>query len=242
MCLRANVFTIHRRSCAQYWRFGPDYWEGGIGRTNIVALFGGNNQADMNTISLIQLHSGGIQTVYGGCNAGDMTNEAPLTRGIYTEILTKAFLNSRLKPTSKISSIVSALHDSKIICDYIYGGCRMGNVKNSCGVYLAGGVFGYINGGNDVSGDVGTTTDEGAYVIIDSNAFIVGDVMGGSDGFYHCDDGTGHYDSAPLYDTYSGENYDPYDEFIGLLLPTHNNTNLCMKNGVVLGSVIGGGS
>ena len=225
----------------EQWRFGPEYFITETGKYNVRCLFGGNNQAAMENIALIQLHSGGIGTVYAGGNMGDMNNSTSLTIPLYTELMARAFSNSGLRPTTRIGSIVSSLHDSKILCDYVFGGCRQGNVKYSCGVYIAGGVFGYINGGNDVSGDVGSTTAEGAYVILDSNVFVLGDVVAGSDGFYHCDDGTGHYGKASLYDTYSGDNYDPYDATVGLLLPTHNNTNVSMKNGTVLGMVLGGG-
>lgn len=241
-------------------KYGPDTWEGEVGQYNIRCLFAGNNSADMENLAVVQLHAGGVSSVYGGGNSGDMKNDVGVesfSSSVYATILKKAFdldpstrapqpggwvdlFGGSAFPT-KISSIVSALHDSKITCDYVYGGSRMGNIRNSCGVYAAGGVFGYVNGGNDISGDIGSETGGGSYVILDSNVLVVGDVAGGSDGFYHCNDGTGHYDKTALFDSYSGENYDPYDEYVGLLMPTSNATNVYMRDGVVLGTVVTGG-
>lgn len=241
--------------------YGPSNFEPETGKYNIRCLFGGNNAADMDNLSSIQLHSGGISTVYGGGNRGDMNNDTTFTIPVYQALFGKAFdLNLATGvPTpggwaatygiaslpSKVGSIVTALHDSKIVCDYVFGGGRMGNVKNSCGVYLAGGVFGYVNGGNDVSGDVGSEAGGGTYVVLDSNVLVVGDAIAGSDGYYHCDDGTGHYDNGQLYDTYADDgnalSYDPYDDFVGMLFPSHNNVNFYMRGGLVLGQLIGGG-
>lgn len=241
-------------------KYGPDTWEGEVGQYNIRCLFAGNNSADMENLAVVQLHAGGVSSVYGGSNSGDMKNDVGVgsfSSSVYATILKKAFdLDpSTLAPQTggwvdlfggsafptKISAIVSALHDSRITCDYVYGGARIGNIRNSCGVYVAGGVFGYVNGGNDISGDIGSETGGGSYVILDSNVLVVGDVAGGSDGFYHCNDGTGHYDETELFDSYSGENYDPYDEYVGLLMPTSNAANVYMRNGVVLGTVVTGG-
>lgn len=251
------------------WTFGPDYWEGETGHYNIRTLFGGNNKAPMENLSLIMLESGGISCVYGGGNEGDMNWTGGLTRPAYIALMSRAMYNNALPYPQGVSSIVCAQKNSKIICDYVFGGCRMANVKASCGVSLSGGIFGYVNGGNDVSGDIGsrrqshydevaftapfTPTDahrklqDGSYVILDDSVFIVGDVVGNSDGYYHCDNGTGHYDNNHLYDTYDGTDYDEYEEFIGMLLPTSNHSHVSIQNNgegkgpVVLGQVITGG-
>ena len=251
------------------WNFGPDYWEGETGHYNIRTLFGGNNKAPMENLSLIMLESGGINCVYGGGNEGDMNYTGGLTRNAYKLLMSRAMYNNALPYPQGVSSIVCAQTTSKIICDYVFGGCRMANVKASCGVSLSGGIFGYVNGGNDVSGDIGsrmashygevtfispyTPADahrklqDGSYVILDDNVFIVGDVVGNSDGYYHCDNGTGHYDSDHLYDTYDGYDYDEYEEFVGMLLPTSNHSHVSIQNNgtgagpVVLGQVITGG-
>ena len=242
--------------------FGPKSWTGELGNYNIRCLFGGNNKARMETLAVIQLTSGGVSCVYGGGNAGDMVHRGGLTLPQFVPIMNQTMENTDDKvpwPTN-IGSIVYTPKTSQIKCDYIFGGCRMANVWGSCGVVLKGGMFGYVNGGNDVSGDVGSTSwkvdpatgdsigdasvgmRDGAYVHLDSNVVVVGDVVGGSDGYYHCDNGKGYYEDSPLYDTYSGENYDPYDQFVGMLLPTHNNTYVSIKGGLVKGNVIAGGA
>ncbi len=229
--------------------YGPDNFTSEAGNYNVRVLFGGNNQAPMDNLAVIQLNSGGVSSVYGGGNAGDMRHSGGLSIPMYIDIMAQALEGSHLPHPQGVGAIVSSLHDSKIICDYIFGGCRMANVDYSSGLYLAGGVFGYVKGGNDISGDVGSTKgsyaegkSNGAYVIMDSSVLVIGDVVGGSDGYYHCDNGSGHYDSKALTDNYNGLNYDPYDEYIGMLMPTHNNTNVCMKRGLVLGSLYGGGA
>ena len=239
--------------------YGPDHFSPEEGMYNVRCLFGGNNAADMNNLTTIKLHSGGISCVYGGGNEGDMTNDGTFTDPLYASLLNHAFdldggtpiangwadIYGKSTLPQKVGTIVTALQNSKIVCDYVFGGSRMGNIKNSCGVYLAGGTYGYVTGGNDVSGDVGSETGGGIYVVIDSNVLVVGDVVGGSDGYYHCDDGSGHYDHQPLYDTYSEEgnafSYDPYDDYVELLFPTHNSVNLYMRGGLVLGQAVGGG-
>lgn len=255
--------------------YGPDNFAPEEGKYNINCLFGGNNAADMSNLTTLMLHSGGISTVYGGGNLGDMTNDTLYTvagsgpgtganqlfpQALYNQLFLQAYdINpdgslidggwaktyGRSTLPNKVGTLVTALPDSKIVCDYVFGGSRMANVKNSCGVYLAGGVYGYVNGGNDVSGDVGSETGGGTYLVLDQNVLVVGDAIAGSDGYYHCDDGTGHYDGGALYDTYSDEDnalsYDPYDDYVGMLFPTHNNVNLYMRGGLVLGQLIGGG-
>lgn len=227
-------------------------WETETGRYNVKTLFGGNNLAEMSTMSFIQLHSGGISCIYGGGNAGDMNNDVTLADGVarglvpplYSSLLLDAFVGSGMRVPTKVGSIVTALQNSNIIADYVFGGCRMANVKNSCGMYLSGGIFGYVTGGNDVSGDVGSRVEgAGTYVVLDSNVTVVADVAGGSDGFYHCPKAgkEEYYDDRELYDSYTFVNYDPYDEFVGYLRPTHNNTNVYMRGGTVLGVVIAGG-
>ena len=167
----------------------------------------------MANLTTIQLHSGGISSVYGGGNIGDMVNDQtydiptgtpgdtlrnqPFPQMFYNTLFNTAFdidgsgnnipggwadVYGRLTMPSKVGTIVTALPNSKIVCDYVFGGARMGNIKNAAGVYLAGGIYGYVTGGNDVSGDVGSETGTGVYLLLDSNALVVGDAVGGSDG------------------------------------------------------------
>ena len=168
--------------------------------------------------------------------------ESAYTSGGWADVYGRATIPNR------VGAMITSLPDSKIVCDYVFGGSRMGNIKNSCGVWLAGGIFGYVNGGNDVSGDIGSETGGGAYLVLNHNVLVVGDAVAGSDGYYHCEDPDkpGHYDNSDLYDTYAGDNgepwsYDPYNDYEGMLFPTHNNVNLYMRGGLVLGQIIGGG-
>ena len=227
--------------------WGPYSWHGGVGSYNIRTIFGGNNKADMALPAVIYLESGGVSSVYGGGNMGNMTNEGGLTRPEFRAMMARAMVKDDLTPIhlpmpNGVGSIIFANNQSNIIVDYAYGGSRMGNIKRSCGAYLAGGVFGYVNGGNDVSGDVGSETDGGSYIILDSNVVVLADAVAGSDGYYHCETAQGTYNQNPLYDTYTGETFDTYDEFIGMLMPTHNSTNIAMKGGLVKGMLYGGGT
>ena len=139
-------------------------------------------------------------------------------------------------------SMVNAPQYSSIFVENIYGGCRMANVKHSSGLSLSGGVFGYVQGGCDISGDVGSTVDgEGTWVIIDSNALVLQDVYGGSDGYYHChDNSTGLYLEEDVY-SYADVAADYYHEYVGLPTPTQNNSNLYINGGNILYSAYGGG-
>ena len=247
----------------------PGRFAGDIGRYNVRVLFGGNNNAPMYDISRINLMAGGVGSVYGGGNAGDMRSMRPISdvpdmasRTAYAmkgwlyqwpEVFS-AFVHSP-GPNLAMESNLSPGHSSRIICEYVYGGCRKANVKGSTGVWLSGGVFGYVNGGNDISGDVGTETGEGSYVVLDGDVLVMGDVYGGSDGYYHCQKtynepghkGIRYMDGGDTLTDYNGMPYDRYDEFVDELVPTQNSSNLYIHANVdgyqptVLFAAYGGG-
>ena len=243
--------------------FGVDNWTGEVGNYNIRTLFGGNNKADMQTLSYVQLASGGVSSVYGGGNMGDMLNEAVISRPELRTLMAQTLADANIPAPVAVGSIVYTPPTSGIVCDYVFGGCRMANVLHSSGCVLYGGTFGYVNGGNDISGDVGstiaTTLDnpssptrgnrDGAYVFLSGDVTVVADAVGGSDGYYHCDSIGVYYKDDDIFDTYDGKNYDPYHEFVGMALPTHNNTYMAMfKSSLypsltprVFGDVISGG-
>ncbi len=141
-----------------------------------------------------------------------------------------------------LGSMVNAPQHSSIFVENIYGGCRMANVLHSSGLSLSGGVFGYVQGGCDISGDVGSkVAGEGTWVIIDSNALVLQDVYGGSDGYYHChDNNTGRYLEEDVY-SYADVAADYYHEYVGMLTPTQNRSNLYINGGTILYSAYGGG-
>lgn len=216
------------------------------GKYNVRSLFGGNNRADMDSVSLINLYSGGLGVVYGGGNAGAMNYTGTLPRRIQMvlnspddpELPGIGFMDGSMVPTpTTVSSLVYATQYSTVLADQVYGGCRMSDVKGSCGVRLSGGTYGYLIGGCDVSGHVG---GEGSYVMIDSNVVVLQDAYGGSDGFYHCLDEEGYYKDGSAMLNYADEPYDLYGDYIGMKAPTHNSTNLLMKNGTVVGNIYGG--
>lgn len=221
----------------------PDRYNSEIGRYNIRVLFGGNNRAPMATIATINLNAGGISSVYGGGNAGDMNFALDYhTVPIIRDSAEAAFAGWKFQRPTAISTVVHSEPNSRIIVENVYGGCRMANVKGSTALWLSGGVFGYAHGGNDISGDVGSELGEGSYAVIDRKALVLQDVYGGSDGYYHCSK-NGRYLGGDEYllGDYNLEAYDPHDEYVGLLVPTHNHTNLYLNGGKVLFSAYGGG-
>lgn len=221
----------------------PDRYNSEIGRYNIRVLFGGNNRAAMATIATINLTAGGISSVYGGGNAGDMNFALDYhTVPIIRDSAEVGFTGWKFQRPTAISTVVHSEPNSRIIVENVYGGCRMANVKGSTILWLSGGVFGYAHGGNDISGDVGSELGEGSYAVIDRKAVVLQDVYGGSDGYYHCSK-NGRYLGGDEYllNDYNLEPYDPRDEYVGLLVPTHNHTNLYLNGGKVLYSAYGGG-
>lgn len=226
-----------------------------MGQYNVRFLFGGNNLADMNNASFLQLHSGGVCSVYGGGNKGNMNNDRLLSEdvlfhqgyidiaGLFSSIRT-SLDNSRLIDVPKrVGAIVAANEESQIIADYIHGGCRNANVKSTCGVYLAGGNYYDVWAGNDVSGDIGSESDGASYAVITGDAVVQNNVYGASDGYYHCSDANGRYvEEKMMMDQFNpDEDYDPFNDFVGLLLPTQQNANVLMTGGLIKGDLVAGG-
>ncbi|MCR5445032.1 MAG: T9SS type A sorting domain-containing protein [Bacteroidales bacterium] len=234
----------------------PGSYDGEKGRYNIRVLFGGNNKAPMERLSNVLLRSGGISYVYGGGNEGDMMGSRTIEEVIVYEdprdptsdILLKLqdtvlndFSGWEWPISHTFSSLVNAPQNSRVIVENLYGGCRKANVEYSAGASLKGGVYGYVQGGCDISGDVGSTHDgEGTWLVIGGKAVVLEDVYGGNDGFYHCHNNKGIYTSDDVVD-YNNEPYDFFHEFVGLPAPTQNNSNLYIHGGTVLFSAYGGG-
>lgn len=215
-----------------------DYsWDGNSGIYNIRNLYGGNNMEHMASVPTVTLTSGSVGTVYGGGNAGDMLASSDGTidengdnvSDISFDYSTKVILNS-----------------PKIIVDYVYGGCRMSNVDYSTWVQIQNGHVGTVFGGCNVSGDVGSTrvnpsasggmeyqeVQGGTYVEA-SGGTVYKNIFAGGNGFYHCNENF-HYKDG-IY--YTDENY------VGFLIPTHNETHAIVKTGAtVKGNVYAGGN
>ena len=209
--------------------FDRNYLWDNKGRYNIRCLFGGNNQADMGIVPNITLTSGCIGTVYGGGNSGAMRSSSNST-------------------TIDANSVTYGTHvevnSSLAIIDRIYGGCQQSDVDYSTWVKIQEGNVGYVFGGCNISGDVGSTrtnpsaasgtTDyyavRGGCWVNMLGGHVYKNLYGGSDGFYHCNDDL-HYISGI---NYTDKNY------VGLYIPTHNETHVVMNGGTVLGNVYAG--
>lgn len=247
----------------------PGAYNEGKGRYNVRVFFGGNNKAPMANLSYIHLAAGGVGYLYGGGNQGDMVNPVKWDSSFYrrndlgpitaNNPITQAHplildfsdsVRGSLSGNGWIydmptvfGSMVNAPWHSSIIVENIYGGCRMANVLYSSGLSISGGVFGYVNGGCDISGDVGSKVDskkDGTWVIIDSSAIVLRNVYGGSNGFYHCHDRDGYYSDEDVY-RYPGVAMDYYHEYVGKPAPTQNRSNLYINGGNILNAAYGGG-
>ena len=226
---------------------------------NIRTLFGGNNAAPMRFVPSLTLTSGGIGTVYGGGNAGDMLGEKLLT-----SVPIDGLHDQDGRPLNyadyKVSTEVTVNSDA-LYADYIYGGCQRSNVRYGTHVHVSAGRIGYVYGGCNISGDVGSyntfnvsnvsytdvvgetgvksiTLTYGPVVEIDGSPVIFGDVYGGSNGGYHGNDFTVYVEKEGCEDGYGNcmENY------IGKPIPTANSTITLIGGGTIKGNVYSGGN
>ena len=215
-------------------------WVGGYGRYNVRCLFGGNNLADMSILPTLTLTSGGIGTVYGGGNQGAMTYSTAVSGALATELEGSFTGTYHIKPPTAVSTHVAVGSDNMKI-DYLYGGCRMADVSASTYVNVSGGEIGTLFGGSNIGGRIGSTAaeeDDGTYVVLSGGTVWV-DAFAGSNGYYHCNNGTRYVYGINFADNH-GNLFDPYDDYMGLDIPTHERTHLLMTGGSVHGNVYGG--
>lgn len=213
-------------------------WEG-KGIYNIRTLFGGNNRADMAGVPTFNLTSGGIGTVYGGGNAGDMTAQE-------TDDCTTAHSQLVINDNNVKYGTHVKTDSPNILIDYLYGGCQMSNVYYSTWVEIKGGHIGTVYGGCNISGDVGSTKINlnapafvggvanedyqkvyGAPYVVASGGTVYQNIFAGSNGLYHCTS------SDEIYYV-PGINYDPDHSYVGLTVPTHNETYVIIKDNVLV--------
>ncbi len=237
-----------------------NYTWNGTGVYNVRTLFGGSNAADMSGLPTINLTSGSVGTVYGGGNAGDMLAHIADAGTIATdfgspEVTTITVpANAPEGMTTGNQTIHYGTHvvmnSANMLVDYLYGGCQMSNVEYSTWVEIQNGHVGTVYGGCNISGDVGSnymigysgsmTKEEYQYVkgatyVKASGGTIHGNLFAGSNGYYHCNDGT-EYVNGIDYD-------DPEHYYIGLKIPTHNETNVNVTGSVeITGNVYAGGN
>ena len=218
-----------------------DYlWDGFSGVYNVRTLFGGSNQAAMNGVPNVNLISGSIGTVYGGGNAGDMLAHRDQTISLAGGI------------THEIKYGTHVVMDSpNILVDNLYGGCQVSNVDFSTWVEIKNGHVGTVYGGCNVSGDVGSTkvypdaqtprtleyqAVQGGTYVEASGGVIYNNLFAGGNGFYHCNDGICYIESNINYG-------DPEGRYIGLPIPTHNETYAIISEGATIkGNVYAGGN
>lgn len=215
----------------------PDYTWDGTGIYNVRALFGGNNRAPMAVVPVVTLTSGGIGTAYGGGNAGKMQASEP---GSFT------FDNQTLNFNYSTKMIMSS---ANAYVDNLYGGCQMSDVDYSTWVEITGGNVGTVYGGCNISGDVGSvrtdmvsTSPSTGYQSVRGATFVHAhggtvhkNLFAGSNGYYHCNNGVEYI---------AGVNFaDPLERYVGMRVPSHNETNVFMSSGTTVeGDVFAGGN
>ena len=210
---------------------------------NVRTLFGGNNRASMEDgVPSLVLSSGSIGTVYGGGNEGDMlAADGPVTLQFDDEALDDFVFHYGTHVQ---------MNSANILIDYLYGGCQKSNVDYSTWVELQNGHVGTVYGGCNISGDVGSKrvnqnvpsnppteayqeVQGGTYVKA-SGGKVYKNLFGGSNGFYHCNDGVAYIE---------GVNYCEPENYVGWLIPTHNETHVIITgNALVKGNVYAGGN
>ena len=197
---------------------------------NIRTLFGGNNAAAMSGLPILTLTRGHVGTVYGGGNAGPMnSNSGPVT------------LDGK---TVYYGTYVNVASNNMLI-DYLYGGCQKSDVLYSTYVKIEAGHVGTLYGGCNISGDVGsaktnavTDATNPLYYAVNGGTWVqalggnvYGNLFAGSNGYYHCNNNT-------LY--IAGKNFAEGENYVGLEIPTHNETHVLVSGVSVSGNVYAG--
>lgn len=215
----------------------------GYGVYNVRTLFGGNNKAMMTCLPNINLTSGSLGTVYGGGNAGDMMAHDSLVGPEISFDPTLHLENLNFEYGTKV-----VVNSPTVLIDYLYGGCQMSNVGYSTWVRMLNGHVGTVYGGCNISGDVGSTRQDmtlgitdrhyqdvhGATYVEALGGTIHTDIFAGSNGFYHCVNGEGIYTDEI--------NYTPHS-YVGMTVPTHNETHVVLNESVVVNrNVYAGGN
>ena len=211
---------------------------------NVRTLFGGNNRASMSGIPNLILTSGGIGTVYGGGNEGDM-----LAQEETTIMAPNTYGNDPVSMNVKYGTHVQ-MDSPNILIDFLYGGCQKSNVDYSTWTEIMDGHVGTVYGGCNISGDVGSTrvnpnvpsnppsedyqAVQGGTYVKATGGVVYNNLFGGSNGFYHCNNGISYIE---------GVNYCPPENYVGWAIPTHNETHAIITGtALVKGNVYAGGN
>lgn len=245
-CNLANTYStaIYSHSGSAIDSIDAAYTWNGYGVYNVRTLFGGNNKAAMSGLPVINLTSGSLGTVYGGGNAGDMLAHDSIVGPEISFDPTLHLENLNFEYGTKV-----VVNSPTILIDYLYGGCQMSNVGYSTWVRILNGHVGTVYGGCNISGDVGSTrwdmslgiTDphyqdvHGATYVEALGGTIHTDIFAGGNGYYHCVNGSGVYTD--------GINYDPGHSYVGMTVPTHNETHVVLHGTVIVNrNVYAGGN
>lgn len=224
-------------------------------QNHVGTIYGGNNMGDMeNIVPEIILLRGNVGTVYGGCNSGAMAAVDGNTKSITVDGTTYENIGSYVHLLSSYDGDGDGgsepVTPTAKVTGAVYGGCRMNGVTSNSIVILEGGNHSGANifGGSDISGDVSGIS----YVVIngsyDSGTStyngIVNEAYGGGNGNYNYD--TGPYEGlTPPYCRDSrvimldGQVANLY---AGGYAGECGATTMTVDNGLVTGSVFGGGN
>ena len=211
---------------------------------NVRTLFGGNNRASMEGVPSLFLTSGGIGTVYGGGNEGDMLAQEEITLAVPNTYGT-APVNLNVKYGTHVQ-----MNSPNILIDLLYGGCQKSNVDYSTWTEIMDGHVGTVYGGCNISGDVGSSrvdpnapsnppseeyqAVQGGTYVKASGGVVYNNLFGGSNGFYHCNDGISYVE---------GVTYCPPENYVGWAIPTHNETHVILTgNALIKKNVYAGGN
>lgn len=227
----------------------------GTGLYNVRALFGGNNRANMAGLPTITLTRGSVGTVYGGGNAGKMLAQIPDGNDPEYNIahdFGSNFVAGVAQPIYYGTYVV--MNSPNMLVDYLYGGCQMSDVKYSTWVEIQDGHVGTVYGGCNISGDVGSeprleyssTMSGEEYQLVKGGTYVkasggtvYGNLFAGSNGYYHCNDGVEYISGL----NFGNPPYDPEEYYVGLTIPTHNETHVKVSGtAVVKENVYAGGN
>ena len=229
-------------------------WNGLGGIYNVRTLFGGNNHADMSVLPTLNLTSGSVGTVYGGGNAGNMNAEIESYNTALAADFGPIYTSHDPVETSPINiSTHVVLSSANMLVDYLYGGCQMSNVNRGTWVEMTDGHVGTVYGGCNISGDVGSQylfsdaysyrprhlryqAVRGATYVKVSGGHVYNDLFAGSNGRYHCNNGKVYIEGIDFDDI------DAEGRYLGMSIPTHNETHVYVSGGEIGGSVYAGGN
>ena len=232
----------------------------GTGIYNVRTLFGGNNRANMAGLPTVTLTSGSVGTVYGGGNAGDMLAQTPDgTNGLGGPIATDFSPPMKMEGGVYVAQPIwygthVVMNQATMLVDYLYGGCQMSDVEYSAWVEIQNGHVGTVYGGCNISGDVGSGyrisytsgMPKDQYQLVKGGTYVKatggtvhGNLFAGSNGFYHCNNGV-EYVSGLNFGT---PPYDPEERYVGMVIPTHNETHVKVSGTTIVeGNVYAGGN